>query len=181
MKSLRENPAVDLPPAHNGSLTMTKEELIERALREAGIFPPSVTDSHYGDKTEMSRAEIIVRSLEEMGLLSLCAQDPEFGEKIRRIEIVVAGLQLRLPDGEITTCGAFSLLNVGCCNICHTDPLHCMKLVELPGCNWAWLCCAVDAASSPEPWLILHEREEDSPEGKMWTCKYRNGDHRRED
>ena len=178
MKSLRENPAVDLPPAHNGSLTMTKEELIERALREVGVFPPSVMDRHYADRTELTKAELIVRSLEEMGMFSLSAQYPEFGEKIRHIKIVVAGLQLKLPDGIITTCGAFSLLNVGCCNICHTDPLHCMKLVELPGCNWAWLCCAVDAASSPEPCLILHEQDS---EGKMWTCKYRNGDHRRED
>jgi hypothetical protein len=180
MKSLRENPAVDLPPAHNGSLTMTKEELIERALREVGIFPPSVMDHHYGDKAEMTKAELIVKSLEEMDLLSFSERDPRFGEKIRFIPVVIAELQRRLPDGEITTCGAFSLLNVGCCNICHTDPLHGMNLVELPGCNWAWLCCAVDAASSPEPCLILHEQEQDSPEGKMWTCKYRNGG-RRED
>jgi hypothetical protein len=55
-----------------------------------------------------------------------------------------------------------------------------MNLVELPGCNWAWLCCAVDAASSPEQHLIIHEREEDSPGGKRRTCKYRNGG-RRED
>ena len=161
-------------------MIMTKEELIERALREAGIFPPSVTDSHYADKTEMTRAEIILRSLDEMGMFSLPAQEPESAEKIRRIQLVVAVLQLRLPEGEITTCGAFSLLNVGCCDICHTDPLHGMNLVELPTCNWAWLCCAVDAASSPEPCLILHEWEEDPPEGKMHTCKYRNGG-RRED
>ena len=113
-----------------------------------------------------------------MGMLALSAQDPEFAEKIRRIKLVVAGLQNRLPDGEITTCGAFSLLNVGCCDVCHTDPLHGMKLVELPGCSWAWLCCAVDAASSPEPYLIVHEREEDSLGGKMQTCKYRSGGRR---
>lgn len=170
--------AVDLLPAHNGSMIMTKEELIERALREVGVFPPSVMDRHYADRTELTKAELIVRSLEEMGMFSLSAQDPEFAEKIRRIKLVVAGLQHRLPDGEITTCGAFSLLNVGCCNVCHTDPLHGMKLVELPGCNWAWLCCAVDAASSPEQYLVLHEREEDSPGGKMQTCKYRSGGRR---
>jgi hypothetical protein len=123
MESLREDSAADLLPAHNGSLTMTKEELIERALREVGIFPPSVTDSHYADKTEMTRAEIILRSLDEMGMLSLSAQDPEFAEKIRCIQLVVAGLQLRLPDADITVCGAFSALNVGCCNACHSDPL----------------------------------------------------------
>ena len=159
---------------------MTMDEIIERALREVGVFPPSVMDRHYADRTELTKAELIVRSLEEMGMFSLSAQDPEFAEKIRRIKLGVAGLQNRLPDAEITVCGAVSALKVGCCDICHTDPLHGMRLVELPGCNWAWLCCAVDAASSPEPCLILHEQEQDSPEGKMWTCKYRNGG-RRED
>jgi len=154
---------------------MTVDEIIERALRKAGIFPPSVLDSHYGDKTEMTRAEIIVRSLEEMGLLSLSEHDPRFGEKIRHIPIAIAMLQLRLPDGEITTCGAFKGLGVGCCNICHRRPLRRMRLVELPGCNWAWLCCAIDVASSPQPQLIIHEREEDSPRAIGRTCKYRNG------
>jgi hypothetical protein len=159
---------------------MNKDEFIEKVLREEGVFPPSVMDCHYADKTEMTKAELIVRSLEEMGLLSLSEQDAQCGNKIRYIHIVVADLQRRLPDGEITTCAAFSALGVGCCDICHTDPLHGMKLVELAACNWAWLCCAVDSASSPEPCLILHEREEDPPEGKMWNCKYRNGG-RRED
>jgi hypothetical protein len=30
------------------ALMMTKDELIERALREEGVFPPSVMDRHYG-------------------------------------------------------------------------------------------------------------------------------------
>ena len=180
MESLREDSAADLPPAHERTLLMTKDELIERALREAGVFPPSVLDCHYGDRQELTRAELIVRSLEEMGLLSLSEQDPRFGEKIRFIPIVIAELQRRLPDGDITVCGAFSALDVGCCNACHTDPLHGMRLVELPCCGWAWLCCAVDAASSPEPILIIHEREQESSEGKMRTGKPRNGD-RRED
>lgn len=148
---------------------MTKDEIIERALREAGVFPPSALDRRYADRTELTRAELIVRSLEEMGLLSLSEKDPQLGEKIRRIPIVVAGLQLRLPDGDITVCGAFSALNVGCCNACHTDPLHGMRLVELPCCGWAWLCCAVDAGSSPEPILIFHEREQEPSEGEMPT------------
>jgi hypothetical protein len=178
MKSVRENPAVDPLSALERLLVMTDDELMEKTLREEGVFPPSVMDSHYGDRAEMTKVELIVRSLEEMGLLALYEQDPRFGEKIRFIPVVIAELQRRLPDGEITTCGAFSLLNVGCCDVCHTDPLHGMKLVELPGCSWAWLCCAVDAASSPEPQLILHEREEDSPGGKMQTCKYRSGGRR---
>ena len=148
---------------------MGNDKLIERALRDAGVFPPSVMDRHYADKTEMSKAEIILKSLEEMGLLSLSERDPRSGEKIRRIPLVIAELQLWLPDGEITTCGAFKALGAGCCDVCHTDPLHGMNLVELPGCSMAWLCCAVDAASSPEPCLILHEREQDSPEGKALT------------
>lgn len=157
---------------------MITDEIIERALREAGVFPPSVMDCHYGDNNELTKAELIVRSLQEMGLLSLSEQFPRFAKKFGFIPVVVAELQIRLPDTEITTCGAFSPLNVGCCDACHTDPLHGMKLVELPGCKWAWLCCAVDAASSPKPRLILHEREQDPPEGKMRTCKYCSGGRR---
>ena len=157
---------------------MTMDELIEQALREACIFPPSVTDSHYADKTEMTKGEIILRSLDETGLLPLPKHDAQCAKRIRCIHFVIAELQRRLPDGNITTCGAFRDLNVGCCDICHTDPLHGMRLVELPCCNWAWLCCAVDVASSPGPCLILHEREDDPPAGKMRTCKYRNGGHR---
>ena len=157
---------------------MTLDEIIERALRKAGIFPPSVLDSHYGDKAEMSRAEIIVRSLDEMGLLSLSERDPRFGEKVRRIPIAVAMLQLRLPDGEITTCGGFRGLGVACCDRCHSHPLHRMRLVELPGCNWAWLCCHVDAASSPEPQPVLHRRSRDLSRGKMRTCRYHNDPRR---
>jgi hypothetical protein len=180
MNSVRENPSVDPLSALERSLVMAKDELIEQALRKAGVFPPSVMDCHYADKTEMTKGEIIVRSLEEMGMLSLSEQDPRFAEKIRFIPIAIAELQRRLPDGNITTCGAFRDLNVGCCDTCHTDPLHGMKLLELPGGTMAWLCCAVDSASSPVPHLILHEREQDSPEGKLPTCKYWNGG-RRED
>ena len=158
---------------------MTEDELI-RALREAGVFPPSVMDCHYADKTEMTKGEIILRSLDETGLLPLPEHDAQCANRIRCIHFVIAELQRRLPDGKITTCGAFSLLNVGCCDICHTNPLHGMRLVELPGCSMAWLCCAVDAASSPEQSLIIHEREEDSPGRKRRTCKSRNGG-RRED
>jgi len=156
---------------------MGNDKLIEKAPRGVGVFPRLVLDRHYVDKTEMSKAEIILRSLEEMSLLSLSERDLRFAGKIRRIHLVVAELQLRLPDGQITTCGAFRALGAGCCDVCHTDPLQGMKLVELPGCNWAWLCCTVDAASSPEPCLILHEREQDSPEGK--AIAGRTGGHGR--
>ena len=177
---MRENPAVDSLSALERLPVMMKDETIEKALREAGVFPPSVMDRHYGDKTEMTKAELIVTCLEEMGMLALSERDPRYGEKIRFIPIVIAELQRRLPDGEIVTCGAFRDLGVGCCNECHTDPVNGMKLLELPGGTMAWLCCAVDAASSPEPYPIFHEREQDTPEGRMRTCKYRNGG-RRED
>ncbi len=150
---------------------MTSDELIEKALRQENIFPPSVMDCHYGDQVEMTKAEIIVRSLEEMGLLSLSGQDAQFGAKIRRTHSVIAELQHILPDDITTTCGAFRGLNVGCCDECHTDPLNGMKLIELPGCSVAWLCCAVDAASSPEPSCIFHERKPNSPEGRALTGK----------
>ena len=180
MKSRRQSATVDLPSAQERTLIVTKDEIIERALREAGVFPPSALDSQYGGRAEMTKAEIIVRSLEEMGMLSLSEQDPRFAEKIGFIPVVVAELQRRLPDGEIVTCGAFSGLGVGCCNECHTDPLHGMTLLELPGGTMAWVCCAVEAASSPEPYTIFHERKLNPPEGKVRTCKYRNGG-RRED
>jgi len=87
---------------------MTKDEIIEWALREAGIFPPSVLDCHYADRTELAKAELIVRSLEEMGLLSLSENDRRAAEKVSVIPIVVAGLQRRLPDGDIMVCDAAS-------------------------------------------------------------------------
>ena len=154
---------------------MTKDDHVEQALRAEGVFPPSVMDCHYADKTEMTRGAIILRSLEEMGLLPLSEHDALCANRIRCIHFVIAVLQVRLPhDGEFVTCGAFRDLGVGCCDRCHTNPLHGMKLVEFPGGTVAWLCCAVDAASSPEPYPIIHEREWNSPGGKRRTCKYHN-------
>jgi hypothetical protein len=161
MQSVRKNPPVTTPPQRR-TPTMTEHELI-RALRGAGVFPPSVMDCPYADKPEMTKGEIILRSLEETGLLPLPEHDTQCGNRIRCIHFVIAELQGRLPDGDFVTCGAFRDLGVGCCDRCHTDPLHGMKLLELPGSTWAWLCCAVDAASSPEPYHIIHERERDSP------------------
>jgi hypothetical protein len=50
-----------------------------------------------------------------------------------------------------------------------------MKLLDLAGGSKAWVCCAVEAASSPEPYTIFHERKRNSPEGKMLTGKSGNG------
>jgi hypothetical protein len=159
---------------------MTNDELIEKALREEGVFPPSVMDCHYGDRAEMAKAELILRSLDEMGMLALSEQDAQCSNKIRYIHIVIADLQRRLPDGEIVTCGAFRDLGVGCCDSCHTDPLHGMTLLDLPDGSKAWLCCAVEAASSPVPYPVFHESKRNPSERKMRICRYRNGG-RRED
>ncbi len=178
MESVRKNPAFDLLPAQERTPMVTKDELIEKALREEGVFPPSVMDRYYGDKAEMTKAEIIVKSVEEMGMLSLSEQVPQFSEKIRRIPIVIAELQRKLPEGKIKTCGAFRSLGVGCCDLCHTDPLHEMTIPYLPDGSKAWICCAVDAASSPEPYPVFHERKRNSPGGRMPTGKSGNGGRR---
>ena len=49
--------AVDLLPAHEKRLLMTMDEIIERALRQAGIFPPSVMDNQLRrqDRNEQGR------------------------------------------------------------------------------------------------------------------------------
>jgi len=171
---MRKNSTVTVPPPQE----MTKDGLIENALREENIFPPSVMDRHYGDKVEMTKAEIIVRSLEEMGMLPLSEQDAKCGSKIRHIHIVVADLQRRLPGGNIVTCGAFRVLNTGCCDSCHTDPVRGMTLLDLPYGGKAWICCALEAASSPEPYGIFHEPNPNSPAAKMLTGKFGKGDRR---
>src|ERR1035441_10573728 len=115
MQSVKKNPPVTTPPPQRRTPTMTEDELI-RALRVAGVFPPSVMDCHYADKTEMTKGEIILRSLDETGLLPLPEHDAQCANRIRCIYFVIAGLQHRLPDGEIVTCGAFRDLAVGCCD-----------------------------------------------------------------
>jgi len=145
----------------------TTHGTIDKALRDGGVFPPSVMDPHYGSKAEMTRFEIILKSLEEMGLLPLTEQDARSSVKIGRISFVVAGLQRRLPEGEIVTCGAFSALGVGCCNKCHSDPLGGMKLFKLPDGNKAWVCCALAATGSPVPVARCHEAKLDPLEGLM--------------
>ena len=94
---------------------MTKDESVEKTLREAGIFPPSVQDSHYGDKAEMTREEIIEKTLGEMGLSSSSEQGSQSGNKAGHLSTVVTELRRRLPDGNIKTCGAFKYLNAACC------------------------------------------------------------------
>ncbi len=157
---------------------MARDGLIESALREEGFFPQSVIDSHYGDQAEMTRAEIIVKSLEEMGMVALAEKDAQCGRQIGYLFAIIAGLERRLSDGKILTCGAFRDLNVGCCDSCHSDPLHGMTLLDLPDGSKAWVCCAVEVASSPEPCPRFHGRTRNSPEGMMLTGKSRNGGRR---
>ena len=145
----------------------TKGGQVEKALRSEGVFPPSVMDPHYGSKAELTRTEIVLRSLEEAGLLPLEQQDSQSNKQIGRIRSVVAGLQRKLPEGEIVTCGAFKVTGVTCCNRCHCDPLGRMKLVELPDGRKGWLCCALEATCSPLPSAGCHAPELDPLEGLM--------------
>ena len=133
---------------------MTKDESIEKTLREAGIFPPSVQDSHYGDKAEMTREEIIEKTRREMSLFSSSEQGSQSSDEAGRLSTVIAELQRRLPDGNIKTCGAFRHLNAGCCDPCHTSRPHTdMNLIDLPDGTNAWVCCAVEWAIYPEHYV----------------------------
>jgi len=133
---------------------MTKDESIKKALRMAGIFPPSVQDSHYGDKVEMTREEIIQNTLREMSLFSSSEQDSQSSKKVGHISTVIAEVRRRLPDGNIKTCGGFRYLNAGCCDPCHTLYAHTdMNLIDLPDGSKAWVCCAVEWAIYPEHYV----------------------------
>lgn len=127
---------------------MTNEQRM--ALRRFGIFEPE-THSLYADRTELTKAELILKTLDEMGLLSLSEEDPHYGDHMKRIPGVVIELQHKLPEGRITTCAAFKDVGADCCCLCHADPLHFhrMTLVELPGGEWAWLCCGVMRQAAP--------------------------------
>jgi hypothetical protein len=76
---------------------MTTAKTIERTLRKTGIFPPSVQDSHYGDKAEMSREEIIEKTLGEMSLFSSLEQGSQSSNKADHLSTVILELQRRLP------------------------------------------------------------------------------------
>jgi hypothetical protein len=148
---------------------MTKDELIEKALREQGIFPPSVLDSHYSDQPEMTKGEIIKKTLMEMDTHWSWGQGSQPGEEADHARTVVAELQRRLPDGKIKTCGAFSHLNAYCFDSCHAFYAHYdMKLIDLPDGGKAWVCCAMDRASYPERHAESMERLRNSPEAKLW-------------
>ena len=130
---------------------MTKDKSIKKTLRKAGIFPPSVQDSHYGDKAEMTREEIVEKTLREMRLFSSSEQGSQSCNKAGHLATVIAEVRRRLPDGNIKTCGAFKHLKAGCCDPCHTLLAHTdMNLIDLPDGTKAWVCCAVEWAIYPE-------------------------------
>jgi hypothetical protein len=159
---------------------MGKDESVEKTLREAGIFPPSVQDSHYGDKAEMTREDIIEKTLREMSLFSPSEQGSQSGDEAGRLSAVIAELRRRLPDGNIETCGSFRHLNAACCDPCHTSSPHTdMSLIDLPDGTKAWVCCAVEFAIYPERYAELMERSRNCPEGKLFIEMY--GDGRKED
>ena len=160
---------------------MNKDESVEKTLREAGIFPPSVQDRHYGDKAEMTREEIIGKTLREMSLFSSLEQGGQSSNKAADLSTVIAGLQRRLPPGKkIKTCGAFKHLNAGCCDPCHTCRPHTdMNLIDLPDGTKAWVCCAVEWAIYPERYVELMERSRNCPEGKLFREMF--GDYDRKE
>ena len=155
---------------------MTKDESIKKTLRKAAIFPPSVQDSHYGDKAEMTREEIIENTLREMCLFSSSEQGSQSSKKAAHISTVIAEVRRRLPNNKIKTCGAFRYLNAGCCDPCHTLYAHTdMNLIDLPDRTKAWVCCAVEWAIYPERYVELMERSRNCPEGELFRELF--GDH----
>ena len=161
---------------------MTKDESIGKTLREAGIFPPSVQDSHYGDKAKMTREEIIEKTLREMNLLSSSEDGSQSSNKAGRLSTVIAELQRRLPPAtKSRPAAAFKHLNAGCCDPCHTSRPHTdMNLIGLPDGTKAWVCCAVEWAIYPERYVELMERSRNCPEGKLFIEMF-GGDDRKED
>ena len=160
---------------------MGKDESVEKTPREAGIFPPSVQDSHYGDKPEMTREQIIEKTLGEMSLFSPSEPGSQSSGEAGRLSAVIAELRRRLPEGNIKTCGAFKYLNAACCNPCHTSCPHIdMNLVDLPGGTKAWVCCAVEWAIYPERYAELMERSRNCPEGKLFIDMF-GGEDRKKD
>jgi hypothetical protein len=152
---------------------MTTDQIIEKALREEGIFPPSVQDSHYGEHAEMTKVQVIEKTLSDMGRHWSWGDSSRPGGDAGYLAAVVAELGRRLPDGVLKTCGSFRHLNAACCNICHTFyPHHRMKLVILPDGGKAWLCHDIEYAIFPERYAQDEERLRSSPEWRKLMDRY---------
>ena len=130
---------------------MSRDEFLQKALRERNIYPPSVQDSHYGDQAILTRGEVIEKTLKEMGLLLPSEMRAHPGDDPCFLAGVITELQHRLPYGNIKTCGAFKHLNAGCCDSCHTAcPYYEMSLIDLPEGGKAWVCENIELAIFPE-------------------------------
>jgi hypothetical protein len=98
-----------------------------------------------GDR--MNKDEIIKSTLTEMGrengLLRNCGDELDV-EAQDYVDLVIATLADRLPQGELKTCKDFNSFGVACCECCHRGYAHYdMSLEELNDCSRAWLCCSV--------------------------------------
>jgi hypothetical protein len=143
---------------------MITYEIFKKVLREKNLYPPSVQDSHYGDKAIMTRGEIIEKTLEEMGLLLPSKMAAPWSSETGSLSVVITELQRRLPYGNIKTCGAFKYLNAACCDACHTtSPHYDMTLVDLPDGGKAWVCENIELAIFPERYIEFMERARNSP------------------
>ena len=94
----------------------------------------------------MTKDQIIATSLQavngEQGLLA--AREAGGGSTDEYDDIVIATLAERLPEGDITTCGEFQQLGIGCCNTCHTCyPHYDMYLEDRLDGHKTWICCTV--------------------------------------
>ena len=159
---------------------MTPDEVLKKLLKERGVYPPSVLDPHYSDTPEMTRDEIIDKTLREMGMTLPLGESALSSNEATQLSIIIAALRLKLPGGNIKTCGAFKHLNAGCCAPCHTSRPHIdMNLIELPDGTKAWVCCAVEWAIYPKRYAELMERSRNCPEGKLLRGLF-GGDDRKE-
>jgi len=92
----------------------------------------------------MKKEEIIKHTLMEMkgadGLLH-----NNFGDDCDDyVDLVIATLSKRLPEGELKICKDFRILGVSCCECCHKGYAHYeMSLEELKDGSRAWMCCTV--------------------------------------
>jgi hypothetical protein len=95
----------------------------------------------------VTKNEVIEKTLNEIGP-HLEEHEQPYSERLDWEEIVIAELQVRLPDTEIKTCEDFRHLHVTCCDTCHTFyPQYEMSLIDLPGDVKAWVC-------DPVKWMI---------------------------
>jgi hypothetical protein len=159
------NPAVVVPPAQGRMQMMTTDQIIEKALREEGIFPPSVLDSRYGEHAEMTKVQLIEKTLSDMRRHWSWGDGSRPGSDAGYLPVVIAELGRRLPDGILKTCGSFRHLNAACCDTCHTFyPHHRMRLIVLPDGGRAWVCHDIEWAIFPERYAQYQERLRSSPE-----------------